>query len=80
MKAVKVRGDGTIKLPKEVLRMFPPASVLAVSRERDGILLKRSTAVKSTRVKKRGVASKMSFDDVGEEIHAIRREKRGPRA
>jgi hypothetical protein len=35
MKAVKVETDGSIKLPKEMLRLFPTSSELAVWTEGD---------------------------------------------
>ncbi len=37
MKAVKVETDGSIKLPKEMLRLFPTSSELAVWTEGDMI-------------------------------------------
>ena len=41
MKAVKVETDGSIKLPKEMRRLFPTASELAVWSEGDMMDLKR---------------------------------------
>jgi hypothetical protein len=75
MKAVKIRADGSIKLPKDVLRVFPPESRLAVSWEGDTITLK--TALKPSRAKKPARGRNMSVEEVSEEIHDIRREKRG---
>ncbi len=46
MKAVKVETDGSIKLPKEMLRLFPTASELAVWTEGDTIVLKRLQPLK----------------------------------
>ncbi len=80
MKAVKIRADGSIKLPKDILRMFPPASEVAVSWEGDTITLKRLTALKPSRIKKGAPGKEMSIEEIGEEVHEIRREKRGPRA
>jgi hypothetical protein len=77
MKAVKVRADGSIKLPADILRSFPPASELAVSWEGDTITLQRLSARKRSRVKKPAGAEQMSMEDVSEEVHEIRREKRG---
>jgi hypothetical protein len=76
MKAVKVRADGSIKLPADILRTFPPASELAVSWEGDTITLQRLTARKPSRAKKPVGGKQMSMEDVSEEIHEIRREKR----
>ena len=41
MKAVKVETDGSIKLPEEMLRLFPTSTELAVWMEGDTIVLKR---------------------------------------
>ena len=41
MKAVKVETDGSIKLPEEMLRLFPTSTELAVWTEGDTIVLKR---------------------------------------
>ncbi len=76
MKALKVRTDGSIKLPADILRTFPPASELAVSWEGDTITLQRLTARKVSRARKPVATKQMSMDDVSEEIHEIRREKR----
>ena len=79
MKAVKNRADGSIKLPKDILRRFPPASEVAVSCEGDTIMLKRITALKPSQIKKRDPGKEMSAEEVSEEVHEIRREKRGQR-
>jgi hypothetical protein len=79
MKAVKIRADGSIKLPKDILRMFPPASEVAVSWEGDTIMLKRLTVLKPSRIKDRAPGEEMSTEEIGEEVHEIRREKRGSR-
>jgi hypothetical protein len=76
MKAVKVRADGSIKLPADILRTFPPASQLAVSWEGDTITLQRLSARKRSRAGKAVDAEQMSIEDVSEEVHQIRREKR----
>ena len=46
MKAVKVETDGSIKLPKEMLRLFPTSSELAVWTEGD--MLRMITAYSPT--------------------------------
>lgn len=76
MRVVKVRTDGSIKLPADILRTFPPASELAVSWEGDTITLQRLTARKPSRAKKPVAGKQMSPEDVSEEVHEIRREKR----
>ncbi|MBI3606830.1 MAG: hypothetical protein HY207_02565 [Nitrospirae bacterium] len=80
MKVVKIRADGSIKLPKDILRVFPAASEVAVSWEGDTIMLKRLIPLKPSRIKKGTPEKVMSIEEIGEEIHEIRREKRGPRA
>jgi hypothetical protein len=76
MKALKVRSDGSVKLPADILRTFPPASELAVSWEGDTITLQRLTVRKASRAKKPVASEQMSLEDVSEEVHEIRREKR----
>ena len=46
MKAVKVESDGSIKLPEEMLRLFPTSTELAVWTEGDTIVLKRLQPLK----------------------------------
>lgn len=77
MKAVKIRADGSIKLPADVLRTFPAGSEVAVSWEDDTITLQRLAKRKSARAKKSAGAAEMSVEDVSEEVHEIRRERRG---
>ena len=47
MKAVKVEMDGSIKLPEEMLRLFPTSTELAVWTEGDTIVLKRLQPLKT---------------------------------
>lgn len=53
MKAVKIETDGSIKLPKEMLRLFPTSSELAVWTEGDMIVLKRLRPLKPSRIAER---------------------------
>jgi len=53
MKAVKVETDGSIRLPKEMLRLFPTESELAVWTEGDMIVLKRLHPLKPSRIAER---------------------------
>ena len=76
MERVKVRADGSIRLPADTRRGFPPGSELAVSWEGDTITLQRLSIRKSSRSKKRISTKQMSMEDVSEEIHEIRRERR----
>jgi len=77
MNTLKIRADGSIKLPADVLRAFPPGSDVAVSWEDDTVTLQRLAARKPSRAKKPVGGKQMSPEDVAEEIHEIRREKRG---
>lgn len=79
MKAVKVQADGSIKLPKEVLRLFPSASELAVWTEGDMIVLKRLRPLKPSRVAERAAEVEMPLQEIVSEVHQMRREKRGRR-
>ena len=79
MKAVKIRADGSVKLPSNILRLFPPASSLAVSVKGNTIVLKRMGVGRSSRSKTMIGGQAISMEDVAEEIHEIRRERRGQR-
>lgn len=76
MKAVKVETDGSIKLPKEMLRLFPTASELAVWTEGDMIVLKRLHPLKPSRIAERSPDNGPSLDELAAEVHATRREAR----
>lgn len=41
MEAVKIERDGSVKLPEEMLRLFPSSTELAVWTDGDMIVLKR---------------------------------------
>jgi len=79
MKAVKVQTDGSIKLPKEVLRLFPSASELAVWTEGDMIVLKRLRPLKPSQIAERASEEEMPLEEIAAEVHQMRREKRSRR-
>lgn len=79
MKAVKVQTDGSIKLPKEVLRLFPSASELAVWTEGDMIVLKRLRPLKPSQIAERASEEEMPLEEITAEVHQMRREKRSRR-
>ncbi len=79
MKAVKVQGDGSIKLPKEIMRLFPKASELAVWTEGDMIVLKRLRPLKPSQIAERAPEEEMPLDEIVAEVHRMRREKRSQR-
>lgn len=79
MKAVKLQTDGSIKLPREIVRLFPRTSELAVWREGDTIILKRVTSLKPSSIAERVPEKEMPLGDIAAEVHRMRREKRGRR-
>jgi hypothetical protein len=76
MKAVKVETDGSIKLPKEMLQLFPTASELAVWTEGDMIVLKRLQPLKPSRIAERVPESGPPLEEIAAEVHRMRRETR----
>jgi hypothetical protein len=80
MRAVKVEADGTLKLPKEILRVFPSASELAVWTEGDTIVLKRVKPVRASEIAERVPARELPLAEIAGEVHQMRRERRRRRA
>ncbi len=76
MKAVKVEPDGSIRLPKEMLRLFPTASELAVWTEGDMIVLKRLQPLKPSGIAERSPENGPPLKDIAAEVHRMRRETR----
>ena len=76
MKAVKIDTDGSIKLPKEMLRLFPTSSELAVWSEGDMIVLKRLQPLKPSRISERVPENGPPLKDIAAEVHRMRRETR----
>ena len=76
MKAIKVETDEYIKLPKEMLRLFPTASELAVWTEGDTIVLKRLQPLKPSRIAERVPENGPPLEDIAAEVHRMRRETR----
>jgi hypothetical protein len=74
MKAVKIETAGSIKLPKEMLRLFPTASELAVWTEGDTIVLKRSQPLKPSQIAERVPEKEMPLKDIAAEVRRVRRE------
>ncbi|MGH7378828.1 MAG: hypothetical protein ACREJ7_01085 [Candidatus Methylomirabilales bacterium] len=79
MQAVKIQADGSIKLPKEILRLFPSASELAVWTEGDMIVLKRLRSLKPSQIAERAPEKEMPIEEIAAEVHRMRREKRSRR-
>ena len=76
MKAIKVESDGYIKLPKEMLRLFPTSSELAVWTEGDMIVLKRLRPLKPSMIAERVPDAGPSLAEISDEVHRARRESR----
>jgi hypothetical protein len=79
MKAVRIQTDGSIKLPKEILRLFPRTSELAVWTEGDMIVLKRLRSLKPSHLAERAPEEEMPIEEIAAEVHQMRREKRSRR-
>ena len=76
MKALKIETDGSIKLPKAMLRLFPTSSELAVWTEGDMIVLKRLQPLKPSRIAERAAADGPPLKEIAAEVHRARRETR----
>jgi len=79
MEAVKIQADGSIRLPKKVLRRFPKKSELMVWSEGDVIVLKRLTPIKASEFAQRDPGEGMSLEEINAEVKAYRKEKRAAR-
>lgn len=79
MKALKIQTDGSIKLPKEILRVFPSTSELAVWTEGDMIVLKRLRSIKPSQIAERAPEEEMPIEEIAAEVHRMRKEKRSRR-
>ena len=80
MKAVKIEADGSIRLPKGVLRRFPARSELAVWAEGDIIVLKRLKPAKLSALAASRPEKEMPLAAIDAEVHAHRRERRARKA
>lgn len=76
MKAVKIETDGSIKLPEEMLRLFPTSTELAVWTEGDTIVLKRLQPLRPSQIAERVAEKEMPLKDIVAEVHRMRRERR----
>jgi hypothetical protein len=80
MEAVKIERDGSIRLPKTVLRRFPKDSDLMVWAEGDVIVLKRLRPPEPTEFAERLPGEGMSLEEIDAEVQAYREAKRGRKA
>jgi len=80
MEAVKIESDGSIQLPKRVLRRFPKRSELAVWTEGDVIVLKRLKPAKLSAIAARRPEKEMPLAEIDAEVQAHRKEKRARKA
>jgi hypothetical protein len=76
MQAVKVENDRSIKLPEEMLRLFPTSTELAVWTEGDTIVLKRLQPLKPSQIAERVQAREPPLKEIASEVHRTRREAR----
>ena len=76
IKAVRVETNGSIKLPEEMLRLFPTSTELAVWTEGDTIVLKRLQPLKPSQIAERVPEKEPSLKDIAGEVHRMRRETR----
>lgn len=79
IKAVKVRADGSIQLPPDLLRLFPRASELAMWTQGDLIILKRLQPLQPSKIAERMPEEEMPLADIAAEVHQLRQEKRSRR-
>lgn len=75
MKALKIQPDGSIKLPREVLRLFPSPSEFAIWTENDTIILKRLKPLKPSQFAERESEEELPLEEIAAEVHRMRREK-----
>jgi hypothetical protein len=80
MQAVKIEADGSVRLPKGVLRRFPKQSELMVWAEGDVIVLKRLRPPEPTEFAERLPGEGMSLEEIDAEVQAHRKEKRARKA
>lgn len=80
MQAVKIEADGSVRLPKGVLRRFPKKSELMVWAEGDVIVLKRLQPPEPTEFAERLPGEGLSLEDIDAEVQAHRQEKRARKA
>lgn len=76
MKVIKVKKDGSITLPRELLKLFPSVSELAFWSRGDTIILKRLTPFKPTEFAERVSEVEMPIEEIVGEIHRLRKEKK----
>ncbi len=76
MDAVKIDADGSVRLPRSVLRRFPRQSELLVWSDGDTIMLKRMKPVRPSDLPRDRPGAEMSLEEINAEVRAYRKEKR----
>ncbi len=76
VKAIKIKRDGSVKLPRQILRRLPQQSEMAVWAEGDTIILKRVAPASLTRIAERQPARGPALNEIAAEVNRMRREKR----
>lgn len=79
MRPVTVAQDGSIKLPKVLLRRFPCDSELWLWTEGDTIVLKRLRPPKASQIAGRVPEKAMAIAEIDAEVQRLRKEKRSRR-
>jgi len=75
MKFIKIGKDGTIALPKDILKSFPALSELALWWKGDSLVLKKVAPSKPTEFAERSPEKGPSLEKISEETHKARKEK-----
>jgi len=76
VRGIKIERDGSVKLPKRVLRRFPRQSEMAVWADGDTVILKRVVPASLTGIAERQPARGPALKEIVAEVNRMRREKR----
>jgi len=76
MEAVKIESDGSIQLPRKVLRRFPKRCELVIWAEGDVIVLKRLKPSRVSAIAARRPEKELPLAEIDAEVQAHRKEKR----
>lgn len=77
MRSVRVQPDGCVKLPGRIARRFRKNGEFAVWAEGDTIILKRVHPPLPSEFGGRARGAAILMDEINEEVHRYRRDKRG---
>ncbi|OGW16911.1 MAG: hypothetical protein A3G93_08885 [Nitrospinae bacterium RIFCSPLOWO2_12_FULL_45_22] len=71
METTKINKDGSLTLPKGLLKLFPVPYKLAVWLDKDTIILKRIIPLKASEFAQRLPEPEMSLEKIAEEVHKM---------